>query len=286
LPTPEPGYGRVRLRVQSLSLNRADLLWLADTYVESPELPSRIGYEVAGLIEAIGPDVSAWKVGDRVSASPAFSIKDYANFAETALLPERVLLADTRQFYGGSSFRVQLRLLHRLRSVGIRWAGQFEYLQAAEKRLAVLIPFTLLITFVLIYMNTRSVTKTLIVLLAVPFSLVGAFWTLYLLGYNMSVAVWVGSYCAGRTRCGDWRRDVALPRSRLGKISCGRPHELDERPLRRSQGRRRPAHPAQDHDNLRDSFWPAAHHVVTHLAGGLLHPRGRDPAKASGPSTC
>jgi hypothetical protein len=117
-----------------------------------------------------GPDVSAWKVGDRVSASPAFSIKDYANFAETALLPERVLLADTRQFYGGSSFRVQLRLLHRLRSVGIRWAGQFEYLQAAEKRLAVLIPFTLLITFVLIYMNTRSVTKTLIVLLAVPFS--------------------------------------------------------------------------------------------------------------------
>ena len=53
-------------------------------------------------------------------------------------------------------------------------------------------PFTLLIIFVLIYMNTQSVTKTLIVLLAVPFSLVGAFWTLYLLGYNMSVAVWVG----------------------------------------------------------------------------------------------
>ena len=74
----------------------------------------------------------------------------------------------------------------------IQWAGQFEYLKAAEKRLAILVPFTLLIIFVLIYMNTKSVTKTLIVLLAVPFSLVGAFWTLYLLGYNMSVAVWVG----------------------------------------------------------------------------------------------
>ncbi len=74
----------------------------------------------------------------------------------------------------------------------IQWAGQFEYLQAAEKRLAILVPFTLLIIFVLIYMNTQSITKTLIVLLAVPFSLVGAFWTLYLLGYNMSVAVWVG----------------------------------------------------------------------------------------------
>jgi hypothetical protein len=74
----------------------------------------------------------------------------------------------------------------------IQWAGQFQYLQEAEKRLAILIPFTLLIIFVLIYMNTRSVTRTFIVLLSVPFSLVGAFWLLYLLGYNMSVAVWIG----------------------------------------------------------------------------------------------
>ncbi len=74
----------------------------------------------------------------------------------------------------------------------IQWAGQFEYLKAAEKRLAILIPFTLVIIFVLIFMNTQSVTKTFIVLLAVPFSLVGAFWTVYLLGYNMSIAVWVG----------------------------------------------------------------------------------------------
>jgi copper/silver efflux system protein len=74
----------------------------------------------------------------------------------------------------------------------IQWAGQFQYLQAAEQRLAILIPFTLLIIFVLIYLNTSSVTKTVIVLLAVPFSLVGAFWLLYLLGYNLSVAVWIG----------------------------------------------------------------------------------------------
>ena len=74
----------------------------------------------------------------------------------------------------------------------LQWAGQFEYLKAAEQRLKVVIPFTLLLIFVLIYLSTRSVTKTAIVLLAVPFSLVGAFWLLYLLGYNMSVAVWVG----------------------------------------------------------------------------------------------
>ena len=72
------------------------------------------------------------------------------------------------------------------------WAGQFQYLQAALKKLKVVIPFTLLIIFVLIYMNTKSIAKTFIVLLAVPFSLVGAFWLIYLLGYNMSVAVWVG----------------------------------------------------------------------------------------------
>jgi Cu(I)/Ag(I) efflux system membrane protein CusA/SilA len=74
----------------------------------------------------------------------------------------------------------------------IQWAGQFEYLLAAKERLKVVVPFTLLIIFVLIYINTKSALKTAIVLLAVPFSLVGAFWLLYLLGYNMSVAVWVG----------------------------------------------------------------------------------------------
>ena len=74
----------------------------------------------------------------------------------------------------------------------MQWAGQFEYLKSAEQRLKVVVPFTLLIIFVLIYMNTKSAVKTFIVLLAVPFSLVGAFWFLYLLNYNMSVAVWVG----------------------------------------------------------------------------------------------
>ena len=74
----------------------------------------------------------------------------------------------------------------------VEWAGQFQYLQAAKERLKIVIPFSLLIIFVLIYINTRSVVKTAIVLLAVPFSLVGAFWLLWLLGYNMSVAVWVG----------------------------------------------------------------------------------------------
>ncbi len=72
------------------------------------------------------------------------------------------------------------------------WSGQFEYMERASKRLMVVIPLTLFIVFLIIYMNTKSLAKTAIVLLAVPFSLVGAFWLIYLLGYNLSVAVWVG----------------------------------------------------------------------------------------------
>ena len=72
------------------------------------------------------------------------------------------------------------------------WAGSFEQLQQVESRLLVIIPFTLLIIVLLIYLNTRSFVKTCIVLLAVPFSLVGAFWLLYLCGYQLSVAVAVG----------------------------------------------------------------------------------------------
>jgi Cu(I)/Ag(I) efflux system membrane protein CusA/SilA len=72
------------------------------------------------------------------------------------------------------------------------WAGQFEYQLRAKETLKVVVPFTLLLIFLLLYLNTQSVAKTLIILVAVPFSAVGAIWLLYLLDYNMSVAVWVG----------------------------------------------------------------------------------------------
>jgi hypothetical protein len=80
------------------------------------------------------------------------------------------------------------RLVYR----AIEWAGQFTYFERAKERLKVVVPVTLLIIVFLLYLNTRSVVETGIVLLAVPFSLIGAVWLLYLLGYNLSVAVWVG----------------------------------------------------------------------------------------------
>jgi len=74
----------------------------------------------------------------------------------------------------------------------IAWSGQFEAAQRVKQRLLMVVPLTLFLIFLLLYMNTRSIIKTMIILLAVPFSAVGAIWFLYLLGYNMSIAVWVG----------------------------------------------------------------------------------------------
>ncbi|MBB5347416.1 efflux RND transporter permease subunit [Desulfoprunum benzoelyticum] len=74
----------------------------------------------------------------------------------------------------------------------IVWSGQYEYMEQARARLLVIIPLTVLIIFVIIFTSTKSLVKTAIVFLAVPFSLVGAFWLLYLLDYNTSIAVWVG----------------------------------------------------------------------------------------------
>ncbi|HZN26578.1 MAG TPA: efflux RND transporter permease subunit, partial [Burkholderiales bacterium] len=72
------------------------------------------------------------------------------------------------------------------------WSGQFEYMERAIEKLKVVVPLTLLIIFVLLYMNFRRLTETLIVMLSVPFGLVGGVWLMWLLGYHMSVAVAVG----------------------------------------------------------------------------------------------
>jgi len=72
------------------------------------------------------------------------------------------------------------------------WGGQSEAIERANQRLRIVVPATIALVMLLIFINTRSFTKTMIVLLAVPFSAIGAVWSLYLLHYNMSVAVWVG----------------------------------------------------------------------------------------------
>jgi Cu(I)/Ag(I) efflux system membrane protein CusA/SilA len=72
------------------------------------------------------------------------------------------------------------------------WSGQFEYMERAAERMKIVVPFTLLIIFVLLYLNFRRIAETLIVMLSVPFALVGGVWLMWLLGYNLSVAAAVG----------------------------------------------------------------------------------------------
>jgi Cu(I)/Ag(I) efflux system membrane protein CusA/SilA len=74
----------------------------------------------------------------------------------------------------------------------ITWSGQFEYMERAIEKLKIVVPLTLLIIFLLLYLNFRRMTETLIVMLSVPFALVGGVWLMWALGYNLSVAVAVG----------------------------------------------------------------------------------------------
>jgi Cu(I)/Ag(I) efflux system membrane protein CusA/SilA len=82
--------------------------------------------------------------------------------------------------------------IHLPQGYSLIWSGQFEYMERANKRLALVIPITLFLVSLLLYFNTKSFVKTGIILLSLPFSLVGAIWFLYFAGFHMSVAVWVG----------------------------------------------------------------------------------------------
>jgi len=91
-----------------------------------------------------------------------------------------------------SAARDKLASLKLPAGYSIAWGGQGEALERARHRLLVIVPVTVALVVLFLFINTRSLTKTLIVLLAVPFSAIGAVWSVYLLGYNVSVAVWVG----------------------------------------------------------------------------------------------
>ena len=86
-PLMEPGVGEVRLKVEAIGLNRAEVMFRQGQYLENPVFPSRIGYEAAGVIDAIGPDAAGIKIGDRVSTIPSFSVGAYGVYGESAIVP-------------------------------------------------------------------------------------------------------------------------------------------------------------------------------------------------------
>ena len=105
-----------------------------------------------------------------------------------------VFLDTTRPMsdYVADAQRVIARDVQLPKGVRVAWVGQFRHLEQAKAKLKLVVPVTLMIVFLLLYINTRSLVETGIVLMAVPFSLVGAIWLVFLLHYNVSVAVWVG----------------------------------------------------------------------------------------------
>jgi NADPH:quinone reductase-like Zn-dependent oxidoreductase len=91
LAIPAPAAHEVRIQVKAIGLNRADVMFRTGFYVETPILPSGLGYEASGIIEAVGSDVTGFEVGDAVSVVPAFSLHDYNTYGELILVPAYTL---------------------------------------------------------------------------------------------------------------------------------------------------------------------------------------------------
>lgn len=87
LPLAEPGKGEVRLKVEAIGPNRAEVMFRKGQYLEAPQLPSRLGYEAAGIVDAVGPETGGVQIGDRVSTIPSFSIGQYGVYGESAIVP-------------------------------------------------------------------------------------------------------------------------------------------------------------------------------------------------------
>lgn len=92
IEVPDPGPGEIRLRPHALGLNRAEVMFRSGQYTVSPIFPSLLGYEAAGEVDAVGPDVADIAVGDAVSVVPAFSMTDYGTHGELALVPARAVV--------------------------------------------------------------------------------------------------------------------------------------------------------------------------------------------------
>lgn len=91
LPLPEPAAGEVRLRVKAIGLNRAEVMFREGKYLVTPELPSKLGYEASGTVEAIGPGVDPSWLGKTVSTVPAFPANKYGVYGEVAIVPALAL---------------------------------------------------------------------------------------------------------------------------------------------------------------------------------------------------
>jgi NADPH:quinone reductase-like Zn-dependent oxidoreductase len=92
LDIPAPGAGEVKLRVEAIGLNRSEAMFRKGAYPQKPKLPTPIGYEGVGIVQALGPGVTGFKVGDRVCVVPSYRLGEYGMYAEETVIPARHLL--------------------------------------------------------------------------------------------------------------------------------------------------------------------------------------------------
>ncbi|HEY9767005.1 MAG TPA: zinc-dependent alcohol dehydrogenase family protein [Coleofasciculaceae cyanobacterium] len=92
VPPKKPSFGEVRIKVSAFALNRAEVYFRENQYIHPPSLPSRIGYDAAGVIDAVGEGVTNVKVGDRVATYPAFNQGDYGVYGEWAIVPAHAVM--------------------------------------------------------------------------------------------------------------------------------------------------------------------------------------------------
>jgi NADPH:quinone reductase-like Zn-dependent oxidoreductase len=140
LPLPEPAHGEVRLRVRAIGLNRAEIMFRRGQYFFEPELPSKLGYEASGIVEAVGPGVDAGLVGGKFSTVPAFPAHKYGVYGEVAIVPAAALAAypERLSFEEGTSIWMQfLTAYGALVHFGRIGKGDFVLVNAASSSVGV-----------------------------------------------------------------------------------------------------------------------------------------------------
>src|SRR5471032_105599 len=91
-PVRQPGPTEVRIKVKAIGINRAEAMWRVDDYIEPVKFPAGLGYEAAGVVDAVGAAVQGVAVGDEVNVMPSFSMNEYGTYGEVITVPEHAVI--------------------------------------------------------------------------------------------------------------------------------------------------------------------------------------------------